>query len=359
MSVAEELEQPSLGAGPRLFSAAEFAGREMKRRPELVPGWLPGCQVSSIDGPGGGGKSTVALQLCASVVSGRSWLDQQVQRGPAIYLASEDDADEIQRRLDAICVHQGLGFDDLADLHIWPLATDDPALVVAGQNDTLAPTARWSQLQAAVDRIRPVVLVLDSRADVFGGNEVSRSQARGFVALLRKMAVTQGVAIVMLGHPSLTGISSGSGSSGSTHWRNAVRAGLYLRPPEDPDASSDLRVLEVMKNNYGPAGLVMTLRWSAGAFVLEGGATPLDRKDAGEAAERKFMELLDAFTAEGRHVGDTDSVISAPKCFAADPRAGGIRKPGFKAAMGRLFADGAIRVEVSRRGSRHIVRVGA
>lgn len=359
-AIAHHIEAAGQSApAPRMFSAAEYAGREIKPRPMLVPDLIPGCQVSSIDGPGGGGKSTVGVQLCASAVTGLPWLGQTVQKGPAIYLASEDDEHEIQLRLDAVAVHLRVGFEDLADLHIWPLATDDPALVVSGAGDSLQPTPRWAQLVEAVERIKPVVLMLDSRADVFGGNEISRAQARGFIAMLRKLAITHRVAVVLLSHPSVAGMASGTGSSGSTHWRNAVRAGLYLRSPDDDDGTPDrdLRVLELVKSNYSATGLALTIRRSGGVFVLEEGARPLDRKEAGEAADQKFLELLDAFTAEGRAVGDTSSVIYAPKCFAADPRAGGIRKAGFKGAMDRLFATGAIRVEVSRKGSRHLVRV--
>ena len=34
---------------------------------------------------------------------------------------------------------------------------------------------------------------------------------------------------------------------------------------EEPD--TDLRILEVMKSNYGPVGEVITLRWKDGLFL--------------------------------------------------------------------------------------------
>ena len=345
MTAVQCPEEPM--GGPRMFSAAEFAGRAIKPRPMLVPDLLPARQVSSFDGEGGGGKSTALLQLCASAVSGRTWLGQPVQRGPAIYLSSEDDSDEIQRRLDAICVVLGLDFDALADLHIWPLAADDPALVTPGPNDTLVATARWSQLDAAVQRIKPVVVVLDSRADVFGGNEISRAHARGFVGMLRKMALTQNVAVVLLGHPSLAGMSSGSGSSGSTHWRNAVRAGLYLKRPEDPDASRDLRVLELVKSNYSATGLSLTIRWSAGAFVLEEGGVSTKPKLAASAVDETFMRLLVEYNAQGRPLSDLGGRNYAPALFAHDPERGGATKVAFASAMTRLFKAGRIAVTES------------
>ena len=340
MTAVQSPEEPI--GGPRMFSAAEFAGRAIKPRPMLVPGFIPGNQVASIDGDCGAGKSTIGIQLCASAASGQPWLGQTVKRGPAIYLASEDDKDEIQCRLEEICVDLKIGLHNVADMKIWPLATEDPALFIPGHNDTLQPTARWAQLQAHVDRVKPVVLVLDSRADVFGGNEISRAQTRGFIAMLRKMAVSQGVAVVLLGHPSVSGMASGSGSSGSTHWRNAVRAGLYLKYAEDRDANPNLRVLELVKANYSATGLSLTIRWSAGAFVFEEGGVSTKPKLAASAVDETFMRLLVEYSAQGRPLSDLGGRNYAPALFAKDPERNGATKVAFASAMTRLFRAGRI-----------------
>lgn len=332
---------------PRMFSASEFARRPITKRGWLAEGMIPAAQVTSADGAGGGGKSTVfGLQLTLCAVTGRAWLGMPVMRGPAIYVAAEDDVDEIQRRLDAACVHYRVSFEDVADLHLWPLADEDPALVIGGRDDTVEPTARWAQLVAGVERIKPVVLVLDSRADMFGGNEISRAQARGFIGLLRKLAIKHSVAVVLLGHPSLSGLSSGSGSSGSTHWRNAVRSGLHLKRPDGDDPDPDVRILEVVKANYAAAGRALTLRWSAGVFDLEEGPPrPASREEAAADVERTFLRLLQQYDAQGRDVGDKPSASYAPTVFARDPAAAGITRKGFEGAMNRLFSAGRIRVD--------------
>ncbi|NBU29569.1 MAG: ATPase, partial [Caulobacteraceae bacterium] len=292
------------------FPASDFAHRTIKPRPWIVRDRIPGRQVSTIDGEGGGGKSTIALQLCVCVVSGRSWLGEPVEiRGPALYLASEDDADEIHRRLHCIAVHYSVDIDNLTRLQVWPLATEDPALVTAGRDDTIQTTPRWGQLVAAIHEHRPRLLVLDSRADVFAGSEISRAQVRSFIGLLRQLAIAQDMAVVLLSHPSLAGISSGSGSSGSTHWRNAVRAGLYLKRPEDPEQDPDDRVLEVVKSNYSARGMGVRLRWAAGAFEVVDGPQPANHKEAAQAIDAKFLDLLDSYTEAGRPVGSTNSAI--------------------------------------------------
>jgi len=330
---------------PRMFPASDLAGRQMQPRPWLVEGWIPAAQVTDLRGDGGGGKSTVALMLAISAVTGRAWLGQAVARGPVIVLASEDDEDELHRRIDAIAMHQGVEIAALSGLHLWPLATDDPALVTAGREDTIQPTARWAQLLAGVDRIKPVCLILDSRADVFSGAEVSRAQVRGFIAMLRALAIKNRMAVVLLSHPSLIGGTNGSGSSGSTHWTNAVRAALYLRRPDDPDVNPDRRVLEVIKSNYAASGLSLRMRWAAGWFELEEGGEPINRQDAADRVDAIFLRLVAAYAEEGRRVSHNKGPNFAPAIFARDPRADGVRSAGFTVAMMRLLADRRVIVE--------------
>lgn len=105
--------------------------------------------------------------------------------------------------------------------------------------DTLKATPRWQELEAAVARIGPVLLVLDSQVDVFGGNEISRAQARAFIGILRALGVRNKLAVVPLAHPSLSGMASGTGSSGSTHQRNAVRRRLGRGLPPGSEEKED------------------------------------------------------------------------------------------------------------------------
>ena len=51
---------------------------------------------------------------------------------------------------------------------------------------------------------------------MLAGNEIDRSQVRQFVGLMRKLAIAANGSVVLLAHPSLAGISSGTGLSGST-----------------------------------------------------------------------------------------------------------------------------------------------
>src|SRR6185369_6100791 len=136
----------------------------------------------------------------------------------------------------------------------------------------------------------------------------SRPQAQQFVSMLRGLALETDSTALLLAHPSLSGMSTGSGSSGSTAWSNSVRSRLYLdRVREglvepDPDA----RVLRTMKTNYGRAGGEIRLRWHDGVFILDAGSeTNLAHAAKIQRAEAIFLELLAAYKAAGRHVTST------------------------------------------------------
>jgi hypothetical protein len=55
-----------------------------------------------------------------------------------------------------------------------------------------------------------------------------------------------------------------------------------------------------------------------------------------------FLQLLDAYAKEGRHVGSAASSLYAPKIFSEDKRSFGIGKGALKDAMNSLFAKGKI-----------------
>jgi RecA-family ATPase len=155
---------------------------------------------------------------------------------------------------------------------------------------------------------------------------------------------------VLISHPSLSGLSSGTGTSGSTGWSNSVRGRLYLNAIKDEKGSildPDLRLLSLKKTNYGPPGFEMRLRYVLGRFIaMEGHGKPtgFDKIARDTKAERAFLDLLAAFTAQGRSVSDSPGPNYAPAIFAnqgAEP----MTKAELKAAMDRLLFARRIRVD--------------
>ena len=127
-----------------------------------------------------------------------------------------------------------------------------------------------------------------------------------------------------------------------------MRSRLYLETIKDgagEEIAQDIRLLRVMKANYGPAGQELRLRWRNGLFVLDGSGGGVDRLIADAKAERVFLDLLAAFAAQGRHVSPKISNTYAPAVFEKHPNAEGVTRKAFASAMERLLTARRIRVD--------------
>jgi hypothetical protein len=101
-------------------------------------------------------------------------------------------------------------------------------------------------------------------------------------------------------------------------------------------------VLEVKKTNYGPNGEKVRLQWEDGSFVIEGTASAPHQAAANTTADERYLDCLDATTAQGRHVSHAKGRGYAPKAFAEMPQANGMTARAFQMAQERLFAAGKI-----------------
>jgi RecA-family ATPase len=211
----------------------------------------------------------------------------------------------------------------------------------------------FARLKEAASDIKPRLIGLDTSADIFAGNEIDRVQVRQFVGLLRQLAIAGNAGVVLCSHPSLTGINSGTGLSGSTAWHNSVRARAYLTSTKAEDGTdTDLRQLQFLKNQYGPPAETLVLRWKAGAFVPETGSNAIEKAAAEAKADTTFLDLLTRFNAQQRNVSDKPGPGYAPKVFSNEPEARDIRKEALAAAMRRLFAGNRIHLEPCGYGKR-------
>lgn len=351
-----------------VVSAADLYGRPVPPRCFHVPGILPARTVTLLTGDGGTGTSLLALQLSAATCLDKPWIGLKAERGRVLYLSAEDELDELHRRLADIVADVGSDLSELADLRLVALAGEDAVLAAPnGRSGVIAATPLWVAIDAEVRRWRPTLIVCDTLADLFGGDENHRAQARQFVGMLRGLAIRHDATVLLLAHPSLSGISSGSGASGSTGWSNSVRSRLYLKRATVRDEGSrtelepdpNVRVLTTMKSNYGPTGGEIRLRWQAGAFRAEGNQQPgaFSQLALTARADAVFLDLVARYVAEGRHVSATPSANFAPTIFAKDPRASGIGHAALRMAMNRAFDSRRIVVEEFGSPSRRLKRI--
>jgi RecA-family ATPase len=311
---------------------------------------IPMRAVSLFSGEGGGGKSKTQLQLNTAHVFGAEWLLTYPLQGPSIFVDAEDDVDELHRRMELTLRHYGKTFAEAtkAGLHLISLAGDDAVLAVASKGGKIEPTPRYDALLEAASDIKPRMIGIASAADVFAGNENDRPQVQQFITLLTRIAIRANGAVQLISHPSLTGINTDTGLSGSTQWHNSVRARSYLRiakpePGAEPRSNAP-REIVFKKSNYGPDTASIVLEYRNGLYLPIEGVASLDRVEQEARAKEVFIELLQRFTAENRKVVAAPSRSYAPPLFAEEDEArkAGLTKKALEIAMRALFKAGKI-----------------
>tara|TARA_R100000654_G_scaffold1381_5_gene5065 strand:+ start:1030 stop:2175 length:1146 start_codon:yes stop_codon:yes gene_type:complete len=363
------LDSPQAEQEPLFTSADTLKERELVPLNWLINSMIPSGTVTLLSGDGGSGKSLLALNLAISVASGGKlkWLNYTPEQGSALYIGAEDDMNEIHRRINRMTMNNfDLAYADLADLHIASLANRDALLsIVDPKTNTLYPSPLYQQIVTKVDAERPSLVVLDTLADLFPANENDRASARQFIGQLRKMAVDFDTTVVLLSHPSLSGMASGSGTSGNTAWSNSVRSRLYMqRIQEDGyEADKTARKLTVMKSNYGETGIEILMNYNDGYFEADKTTDSLDRVAMDAKADRVFLRLLEAHTAASVKLSPNyTSNNSAATVFSRSDDRESVTKKQFMAAQERLILRKEIKIEEEGSPSRrvkYIRKVGA
>jgi len=319
-------------------------GLAVPERRWIVPNWLPVRQVTLNYADGGVGKTLLAMQLMAATALNAPWCGIEVEPCASVGMFSEDDKTELHIRMDAIRRSYGVNFTDLADVH--PVdATGQDNILAHFDGNHMTPTMRFWQLrQLALDTGARLV-VIDTAATTFGGNENDRSQVTQFVgSLLTRLAHDIDGAVLLNAHPSVSGIANGDLRSGSTGWNNSCRSRWAMSRPEGEDGKPQLdssdRVLTRRKSNAAAAGESIAMTWQDGVFVVQqapGGMGAGSRKDAAEAA------FLAALRASPRPASsDIRASNYAPRMFYATPHAADFRIPEIAEAMRNLMGRGCI-----------------
>jgi RecA-family ATPase len=303
---------------PATFSPVILDGKAIPERRWIVESLIPAGNVTMLAGDGGLGKSLLAMQLLTCVSIGRPWLDLPTTPCNALGVFCEDERDELHIRQAAINEHYGCGWADLAPCLWMPRVGEANVMRHFGDRGPSDPTEFYRNVKDRVKTTGARLVIIDSLHDVFSGNENFRGNARQFISDLRAIVLPVDGAVLLLSHPSMSGMNSGTGAAGSTAWHNAVRSRLYLTRPAirpadfsgeaaaEDDGDPDERVLKTMKSNYGAIGGKIILRWERGVFVPQGGgsqpATLLDKLDI----DRRVLEAV-------RSLVDSDTKVAADK----------------------------------------------
>jgi RecA-family ATPase len=315
----------------------------------LVASRIPRGDVTTLHGDGGAGKTDIALRLAADVARGApAWLAHDIEAGKVLFISGEEPERELRRRIWQHSQRDGYSLDVLADnFRLWiPDEITDAAMAVADRyGGVMRPTRTMMEIAAAILELAPILVVVDNVAATFAGNQNDRVSVRSYVNLWRQIAHGPSKpAVLLLDHPSLSGLKDNTGRGGNMDWRNAVRSALWLHPPtEGAEADRGIRILETAKSNYGPPGNPLRLIWADGSLQLEHAPTSLHRIAKDQECEETFLRLLDERAGQGRYVSsEARASTYAPTAFAAMPNNGDFRRNAFAAAMERLLTAGKI-----------------
>lgn len=179
---------------------------EMDTRPlpePLVENWLYEGQVARLFGPPGGGKTFVAVDLAASVATGRPWHGLRVRQAGVVYVAAEDPVG-VALRARAWRQHNEIERHGIVFVPVALQMDDDGA----------------ARLRAALaGREGLGLIVFDTQAMVTVGMDEDSAQQMGvFVRTIKQLAKDMGVAILIVHH---SGVSGGRGR-GSTAMDGAM-----------------------------------------------------------------------------------------------------------------------------------------
>ena len=347
---AVEIDEPANdNRAPLVFTRpVEFGDLLPPPREFLVAGMVPLHKTTLLTGDGGVGKTLAAQQLATAVCSNRLWFGREVKPGPVLCVFSEDDRDEIWRRQIDINRSMDIGMAELGGMNLWTAEDIPPGGCVMMSFPRDNPEGKlmpfYERLRAAVALLRPALVIVDPIANMFGGNELSRTEVTGFMnRTLNRMCLEYRTTVVALAHPSVAGIAENSGRSGSTGWANASRSRLFMsRPKEDP--VGDYRTIRTTKANYGKMGTELKVRWDRGAFIAT------DGDDPEMATDRALLAALRVLAERGEWFSPKKTAGNFPLTLVrAAPEVRGYDRDSLAASYERLLRSGAIALSVGTR----------
>lgn len=258
---------------------------EVWRQPEpsprqyIVEGLIPAGRITSLFADGGTGKSYLALYVAVCVALGRPIFNRAVIQGPVLFVDAELDAEEFVRR--SYEVARGL------DLERPP-----EGLFYHRIAGSLADPLVMADVEAVVEKVTPVLVVLDSvMAAAFGADlERAPDTTATFKSVERWGTV---LALDHVPKPAPGANLSQLRAYGSVFKYNLSRSVLQLI-----QAEAGGLILRQTKHNFGPKSAPLSIAMDFGADRVTFAEVPInDDRFAGiddhlPTGERVFRVLM-------------------------------------------------------------------
>ncbi|MWV11161.1 AAA family ATPase [Pseudomonas sp. R-28-1W-6] len=224
----------------------------------LIRDFLEDNVTAEIWGPAGSYKTFLALDIAVSVGGGIDWHGNEVERsGPVLYVCGEGRTG-INRRIKALCQKRGLGRD-------VPIRVSKMPLLLSKSEQ-----AKFLQEKIARFDRPPVLIIVDTLARNFGGNENSAEDMGAFldnVETIRRLCNATVLIIHHCGH-------DGSHARGSY----ALHAGVDAEYQAKPDKARKELVLQNSKMKNAADGGSIFLQAEVTSLMNADGSVALDKK---------------------------------------------------------------------------------
>ena len=166
-----------------------------------------------IIGPDGARKSWLSMHIGISVAGGRpvamgpdgTYLWEAPERGRVVYLASEDSANVLSRRLFSISKLPGYEWVRETEEYLDIIPTYSALTLLSLDSD--GKPAKTQEYQAFLEYAKGArLIVIDPLADFFDISESDDRAARGVVQLLREMSRATGAGVIGVHHQNKIGM---------------------------------------------------------------------------------------------------------------------------------------------------------
>ena len=183
----------------------------------IIKNWLPDSGLAMLFGPSGAGKTFCALDMAASIASGKPWHGHKVSQGAVIYLAGEG---HYGLRMRVAAWAQTHGPEGLEHLYISNRGIDLDA-----------PQAAAEVIRAIKEPAPTKVslVIIDTLATHFGGEENSARDTRQLLSAAQVIGRAYGCAVCLIHH---TGLGPADRARGSSSLKAAMDWQMLLASAE-------------------------------------------------------------------------------------------------------------------------------
>jgi hypothetical protein len=174
------------GLDLHVFNPADWEGKKAPPRLWDVPDYIPHGIPALLYADGGTGKGYLGLQLAVARAVSKEWIGLMPEPGRTLVLSTEDDIDEMWRRIEGMLPFYDASMKDLADIRLVDLVGENSVLGLLSKG-IIEPTPMYRAIDAFIADFKPGMVILDVLADLFSGEENNRPQVTQFIGLLKRL----------------------------------------------------------------------------------------------------------------------------------------------------------------------------